>query len=237
MWCLSMKIKNFGIVTWALALIFLLLDLLAGSISTGTHLQHMVHFSLRHAITPLLGIWGGLLSVILLFLGKGLIHIYAAFGSRLLLFWHLPTLCGTLYFTLMRKNALYARIIATAPATICMMLFWIHPVGQTAFLYPIYWVIPVVVAIMNKKSFFLQALGSTFTAHAVGSVLWLYGGLLTSPVAWITLIPVVAYERIGFACLMTSIFYGSKGLTTLFKTYLKKISDTLAQPLRNNQNP
>ena len=54
------------------------------------------------------------------------------------------------------------------------------------------------IALFKSRSFYAQALGATFTAHAVGSVIWLY----TMPMAqeaWLALIPQVAIERLTFA--------------------------------------
>jgi hypothetical protein len=231
------RMKKIGWVSWAFALGFLLLDLLFGSIAAGSHTGQILNFSLRHAITPLIGIWGGVWSVCILFLGKSLVHVGTALGSRLLLTWHLPTLCGALYFSLLKKNNFYTRLAAALPAIVCMILFWIHPVGRVAILYPLYWTIPVIVALANRHSFFLQALGSTFTAHAIGSTLWLYGGLLLAPAAWTALIPIVALERFGFACFMTAIFYGIKSTAAWLSTTLQLPPTTYPQPFRKRRNP
>ncbi len=48
------------------------------------------------------------------------------------------------------------------------------------------------------KNLFLNSLGATFTAHAVGSVIYLYAFGLT-PAIWLALIPVVFLERGFFA--------------------------------------
>lgn len=218
-----LRMKKIGWISWAFALGFFLLDLICGSVIIGSQTGHLLNFSLRHAITPLLGIWGGACSVCILFLGKGLIHACTAISSRLLLTWHLPTLTGALYFSLLGKNKFYTRLAAALPAFVCMTLFWLHPVGQLAVFYPLYWIIPVLVALIDQKNFFLQALGSTFTAHAVGSVFWLYGGLLATPAAWTALIPVVALERFGFACLMTAIFYAVQGAAAGIRSLYGKI--------------
>lgn len=184
------------------------------------HTSHFLNFSLRHAIVPLLGIWGGLSSISLFFTSKFFLHACTAFGSHLLLAWHLPTCCGTLYFALLKKERLYYRYAAALPACACMLLFWIHPVGRHALLYPLYWILPIVIAIGGYQQPLLQSLGSTFTAHAIGSILWLYGGLLIAPEAWNALIPIVALERCGFACLMTSLIYVTRGTTFLVKNYV-----------------
>lgn len=222
---------------WAFALVFLLLDLLFGALTVSAHTGNIISFSLRHVITPLVGIWGGAVSVLILFFGKGLIHACTAIGSRLLLFWHLPTLCGALYLSLIRKNSWHTKIISALPALVCMALFWIHPIGRCAALYPLYWIIPIAVAVTRPQAFFLHALGSTFTTHAVGSVLWLYGGLLCSPVAWNALIPIVAFERFGFACMMTGVFYGIRGARSWLNKTKKPLFNACTTLFRNRQNP
>ena len=65
-------------------------------------------------------------------------------------------------------------------------------------------------------------LGSTFTAHAVGSVIWLYAGLVPNPETWLALIPVVVLERILFASGMFvgyTIFIAAKKAATTQKLY------------------
>ncbi len=94
-------------------------------------------------------------------------------------------------------------------------LFIMHPVGSQAWVYSMYWLIPMaawVVGRMRKQqSFFAQALQSTFLAHAVGSVIWLYS-FTSTPAYWIALIPVVAAERLIFASSMTIISVIAAGL-------------------------
>jgi hypothetical protein len=80
---------------------------------------------------------------------------------------------------------------------VCMVLFLCHPVGAVAWLYAMYWWIPILLYGMKKNNLVSTAFGSTFVAHAVGSVIWLY----TVPMAastWLALIPVVLIERIVF---------------------------------------
>lgn len=80
---------------------------------------------------------------------------------------------------------------------LAMLAFWLHPVGQQAWFYALYWTIPVFARFLPDR-LFLRSLGSTFTAHAVGSVLFLYT-IETTPALWLALIPVVAVERAAFA--------------------------------------
>lgn len=78
---------------------------------------------------------------------------------------------------------------------LCMMLFMVHPVGAQAWMYSLYWLIPVALYQMDYGSW-SRALSASFVAHAVGSVVWLYTGLITSPAVWLALIPVVVCERL-----------------------------------------
>jgi|WetSurMetagenome_2_1015567.scaffolds.fasta_scaffold229735_2 hypothetical protein len=78
-----------------------------------------------------------------------------------------------------------------------MLAFWANPIGQQAWVYALYWLIPIAAKFLPDK-LVLRSLGSTFTAHAVGSVLFLYT-IPTAPALWLALIPVVAVERGAFA--------------------------------------
>jgi hypothetical protein len=62
----------------------------------------------------------------------------------------------------------------------------------------LYWLIPVILYVVPQRSLFLNGLGSTFVAHAVGSVIWLYTVPMTAGM-WMGLMPIVALERILFA--------------------------------------
>ena len=103
-------------------------------------------------------------------------------------------------------------------AFLCIVLFILHPVGKQAWAYSLYFVIPIVAAFFPKR-LFLKSLGSTFTAHAVGSVVFLYTFQLT-PAIWLGLIPVVFIERISFALGI----YASYFLFNLSLYYLVKLS-------------
>ncbi|PIN75185.1 hypothetical protein COV17_04185 [Candidatus Woesearchaeota archaeon CG10_big_fil_rev_8_21_14_0_10_36_11] len=106
----------------------------------------------------------------------------------------LPMLFAVYYFS-SKKKAVSAII-----PLICMFLFIIHPIGRVAWLYSLYWLIPFFAKVLPDKvpgKLFLRSFGATFTAHAIGSVLWIYTVPMTAG-QWIGLIPVVAYERFLF---------------------------------------
>lgn len=93
--------------------------------------------------------------------------------------------------------------------TLCIILFVTHSVAGKAAAYSFYWFIPVVIYFLNSRSIFLTALSSTFLAHAVGSIIWLYSIPMTCE-QWNALIPVVAAERLIMACAMTLAFRALK---------------------------
>ena len=101
-----------------------------------------------------------------------------------------PAVLAALYFASKSKWNVVVPII-------CMALFWFNPIGRASFPYGLFWLIPIIV-FPFKKNLALNALGSTFTAHAVGSVAFLYSVGLT-PEIWRGLIPVVFMERFVFA--------------------------------------
>jgi hypothetical protein len=105
----------------------------------------------------------------------------------------------------------------------CMALFWLHPVGQQAWFYALYWLIPVFAKLFSKR-LVARSFGATFTAHAIGSTIWLY----TIPMpaeAWIALIPIVAIERTAFAL-------GISASYVAFNTFLSKIDSIVSTGLQ-----
>lgn len=82
---------------------------------------------------------------------------------------------------------------------LAIVAFILGPNGSgTVWYYSIFWFIPAIVAYMNTKNLFLRSLGATFSAHAIGSVAFLYA-FAPDPVIWNTLIPIVIVERVLFA--------------------------------------
>lgn len=81
---------------------------------------------------------------------------------------------------------------------ICLVLFVIHPVGQQAWPYALYWLFPIIIYFLKNENIFLRALQAVFIAHAIGSIIWLYVYQIEAGV-WMGLIPLVAYERLLMA--------------------------------------
>lgn len=168
--------------------IFTILGLVAFQIS----ISNIIGSSQNFTLFELLGPTGGM------FLGPILGAISVFFIRALnILFFHqqldfltvirfLPMMLAAVYFGTKQK---YTAIIFP----ICIALFLLNPIGRQAWMYSAIWLIPFV-ATFFKKRLILNSLGATFTAHAVGSVIFLYTFSLT-PAIWIGLIPVVFIER------------------------------------------
>ncbi len=107
-----------------------------------------------------------------------------------------PMMFAAYYFWRSASRGFSDRLGLVVPAA-AMLAFWLHPVGQQAWFYALYWTIPIAAKFL-PEGLLLRSLGSTFTAHCVGSVLFLYT-IPTVPELWLALIPVVAVERGVFA--------------------------------------
>lgn len=115
-------------------------------------------------------------------------------GSIIRLF---PTLFAVFYFAKKRRVNLLIPILA-------IITFNLHPIGRSAWQYSLFWLIPIISHFFHKN-LFVRSLGATFTAHAVGSSLWVWAFGLTKEM-WISLIPQTAMERVLFASGI-SVFY------------------------------
>jgi hypothetical protein len=154
--------------------------------------SQMIWFSASNSVFPLAGAFGGVMGSGLVFLIRQLLH-FAFFKTVSLSFlaFCIPGFCASLYWA---TNHYLIRLLLPVA---CIGLFVIHPIGAQAFIYSLYWLIPVVIYFFPRKSLFLQALGSTFVAHAVGSIIWLYTTSMTASM-WMALIPIVIFERLLF---------------------------------------
>ncbi|MEX0939937.1 MAG: hypothetical protein WDZ41_01095 [Candidatus Babeliales bacterium] len=152
-------------------------------------------------VGPLAGIFLGLPFAILILAVKYLFKLYILSGNFLNpLLYYVPTLCAMAYW----KDK--SKLIRLFLPLVCMALFVIHPIGNAAWFYSLYWFIPLVIYCLPTQTIFTQSLGSTFTAHAVGTVLWLYFGSMNVELFY-TLMPIVFIERLLIASGMTIMYY------------------------------
>ncbi len=106
-----------------------------------------------------------------------------------------PMLFAVYYFGSEKKN------LNVIVPLIAIVLFVLHPVGRQAWFYSLFWTIPIIVRLLPGKYSMcvpLRSLGATFTAHSVGSALWVWTVPMTAG-QWIALIPITAFERLLFA--------------------------------------
>lgn len=158
--------------------------------------SHMIWLSGPAILAPLVGAFGGVFASSIVLLIRMALHflLFKKLSLSFLAFC-VPGFVGSLYWSTRSS------IIRVFVPLVCMGLFIAHPVGGQAFIYSLYWLIPVAVYFFGRNTIFMQALGSTFTAHAVGSVIWLYTVPMTATM-WLGLIPFVAVERLLFALCM-----------------------------------
>lgn len=162
-------------------------------------------FSAVSAIGPLAGYFGGVFGsagYLIVRITWRLLFASAPFGITCLIntvpgwcataFWIVPAVVGSVFVPLS-----------------AIVLFVMHPVGAQAYMYALLWLVPIGIYCLRSvnisfaHTFFAQALCATFVAHAVGSVLWLYGMPAMHPESWVLLAPLALAERLFFAAGMT----------------------------------
>jgi len=137
----------------------------------------------------------------------------------------LPMLFAIFYFALYARKNKVGSIMMIAIPSIAILLFVMHPVAGHAWYFALYWLIPILGVVLPKKipgKLFFRSFGATFTAHAVGGIVWLYTVPMTAE-QWTMLIPVVAAERFMFGI-------GIAVSYVLFNTLLDFISEKMRVP-------
>ena len=174
--------------------IFAVLGFLALQVPVAELAGSKAKFTLFDAFAPIatgfIGLIPGLVAVFLMQLGNFLVH-----GADILdagtIIRFLPMLFAAAYFARGGKWNIVVPVLAIAA-------FNIHPIGRSAWVYSLFWLIPIATYFAREKSLIARALGATFTAHAVGGALWVWTFGLSKAI-WLSLIPVVAIERSLFA--------------------------------------
>lgn len=162
-----------------------------------------MQFSWAQVVLPLLGALCGVVGSYALLAGCITLRVLGLMlGVSTQLFFGIPTFCASLYW------ATEQRWIRMGIPVLCMLLFVMHPVGLYAAPYTFYWLIPMGIAYIRYNNSFLTALASTFTAHAVGSVMHLYMINILPASAWLQLMPIVAVERLCLALGMWLVYVG-----------------------------
>lgn len=169
--------------------------------------SYNAHFSWSTMIAPIIAKYAGLSWV-------GLFVVTARCTS-----WQMLFLSCIKRIPLMISSRAYiqpSRMLYQCVPMLCMILFMVHPVGQKAWVYSLYWLIPFALWWV-VDSMYIRALAASFIAHAIGSVIWLYMGHIPAEI-WLQLIPVVWIERLTMAGCIVTCDYAVMGIKVAFKT-------------------
>ena len=195
-------------------LYFIIVFAIAGCVSLQIPVTRLagsqVTFTIYDAFAPIAGAFIGSIS-----------GVVAVFLMQLLnFFWHGAQIqdAGTVIrFATMMSAALYfakkSRFNLFIPM-IAIVAFVAHPIGRTVWYYAAFWIIPIGAYFLRDRFLLARALGTTFTAHAVGGALWIWTFALPAAV-WNSLIPVVAGERLLFALGICASFVAVNNLLCL----------------------
>jgi len=168
-----------------------------------------------------LGVWPAAISVFFVKLFSSLIeHQPFDITTLIRLF---PMMLAAIYFGIPKSR----KLILIVPL-LSMLLFIAHPEGGKVWYFSLYWLIPII-CFFKKDRLILNALGSTFTAHAVGSTAFLYAFSLPASV-WIGLIPIVFMERMLFSA---GIWVTYLVINTVLDKLIVKKNISVLQPLVN----
>ena len=156
--------------------------------------SYTAFFSLTNCIVPLSGAFAGMCGSSIA-VSMSLLVRMVFYGGLLPISYLVHVLPGLFASYYWASKSAAIRVLVPI---LCMVLFIVHPVGQTAWMYAMYWLVPVILYAIKTKHLFFEALGSTFIAHAVGSIIWLYTVPMPTSM-WHVLIPIVLIERLLFA--------------------------------------
>lgn len=171
-------------------------------------------FSLINVTGPLTVVWGGLSGGMYFLLLTSLMNSKTVLLTGLLGSSGLPNLMAGIY--LRSHNKLIKIIIPS----LCMLLFWHQTWGTIGMAYALLWIIPIVISALQIEHFYFKSLAATFIAHAIGSIIWLYGANLSSH-QWFALIPVALAERLILATVMSVVYNLVKNAKCQISAYLK----------------
>jgi len=201
----------------AFSILFLVVSLIKFSFVLGTKSYFFSGFCIGVPLLgALIGVYGAWATILVTRFWR-----YFVWGSVFSLSAGIPTMgaawCWSLDEHLVdRRASVFLLIVNCFVPMICFLLFIIHPSVGNGWLYGLYWFIPVglyggqLIGFLRKHSF-ITALRSTFIAHAIGSTIWCYTVPMT-PDAWLSLLPIVAIERLVMASGMMVIYCFAKKL-------------------------
>ena len=174
--------------------IFVVIGFVALQIPFTTVIGSKVKFTLFDFFAPMasgfIGTWPGLAAVFLMQGINFLVHGAKVIDAGTIIRF-LPPLAAVWYFGSKSKFNIIVPFLA-------IVAFNLHPIGRSAWVYSMFWLIPVICYFLRERFLLARALGATFTAHAIGGAFWIYAFGLSKEI-WLGLIPVTAIERSMFA--------------------------------------
>jgi hypothetical protein len=111
----------------------------------------------------------------------------------------LPMLFAVFYFAYFHNKSKYKTAGMVIIPVLAIILFNLNAEARQAWYYSLFWLIPILAVVGEKLpgKLFFRSFGATFTAHAIGTVIWVYTVPMTAA-QWTALVPVTAYERFAF---------------------------------------
>jgi hypothetical protein len=200
-----MKIKKILkiLISPLFSLLFLVLTKIKFAPILGTKMKFSLSVFFGPTLAKIFGINYGTGIIVLTHLIGLLLGIYKIKATKDF-FTFFPIIFSGFYFTKIFKGE---RKLILLPS-ICIFLFICHPIGREVWFYSLFWLIPILISLFKENldkflkipvfKIYGYSLGTAFTDHAVGSVIYLY--LLKIPANfWVQAIPNTILERLLIA--------------------------------------
>jgi hypothetical protein len=205
----------------------------------GTDLNFSIGAMFGPITASVLGIGFGLGSIVLADVVGIAIGLYSL-ESIYYLATFVPALIASLYFARSFKDDRKTALIPIA----CMAAFLANPIGREVWFYSLFWLIPAATVFFKKNidgvlrhpalKVYSQSLGSAFTDHAVGSVVYLY--LLNIPSQfWIAAIPMTIIERLIIALGIDFSYHAVKKAMSAMQDAMVGVANQVARSQAHGQ--
>lgn len=173
-----------------------------------------LNFNLFDLFAPVAGGFFGVLPAVAAVFMTNLINLVLGQSFNLAAVLHVfPVLFGTWYFASKRKS------FNVAIPAIAIIGFLASPTGREVWYYPMFWLIPIVMSFFKEKSLLANALGATFTTHAIGGLLWIHFFSIPAQV-WTGLVPIVAMERTIFTVTTAGVYLLVQNAPNLIRRFI-----------------
>ncbi len=186
-------------------------------------------FSYTQAVAPISGFFFNYKLNILVYISRIFIFMLNGINPILALLHHMPSFCGSLYLN--TKSRILKIIIPVFAILLFLNNSDITKSDIITKLYCLYFAVPILLNLINNKfinrSIFFNCLASTFTTHAVGSILWLYTHKFDQTL-YHKLITIVWAERLLFAAIMTTAihaiqYFSNQKINDRLKSFKTKV--------------